>query len=502
MVNVKITRRDAIKRITLAGAGTLLSQCSRHKKSSRPNIIFIMTDDQSVNELSCYGNEILDTPNIDRLAYEGAQFNNCFCTNSLSAPSLASVLTGCYSSLNGITVNGENAGETEQLNPELPTFPELLKEAGYYTAIIGKYNIPLDPSGFNEWSILSGNGSYFNPEFIENGRHKKYDGYVTDIITYRAIDFLRRMHQTRPFCLLYLHKAPHYPFKPALRHTTMLNDFELPYPQTFNDDYNTRRIAGLAADMKIEVGLAGKYNDFPDYLMPQEKKKRIFQRFVKDHYLAVYCVDENLGRILKYLDDQGLKNDTLIIFTSDNGFFLGEHGWSGKRFMYEPSLRIPFVLRYPGFVTPGIINDQMILNVDFAPTILDFAEVPVPEHMHGKSLRTQLEGRRPMDWRHSMYYAYYENSRHLNDIEQNNLNNRSSTNFTSRRVGPHRGVRTNQYKLIEYYSEGNYWELFDLEEDPDELENMYGNSGFEEITLYLKSELRRLQKLYGHTDET
>ena len=501
-MNVKTTRRDAIKRITLAGAGTLLSQCSLNKKSSRPNIIFIMTDDQAVNEMSCYGNEVLDTPNMDRLAYEGAQFNNCFCTNSLCAPSLASVLTGCYSSLTGITANAEKAGETEQLNPELPTFPELLKDNGYYTALIGKYQIPLDPSGFDEWSILSGNGSYFNPEFIENGMHKKYKGYVTDIITYKAIDFLRRMYQVRPFCLLYHHKAPHYPFKPAPRHATMLNDFELPYPKTFNDDYSTRRIARLSKDMKFEIGLAGDYNDFPDYFTPLEKKKRIFQRFVKDHYLAVYCVDENIGRVLKYLDDLGLTKDTFIIFTSDNGFFLGEHGWYDKRFMYEPSLRIPLVIRYPGIVTPGIINNQMVLNVDLAPTILDFAGVPVPEHMHGKSLRPQLEGRRPMGWRHSIYYAYYENSRQLKGLEQKDLNDQGLQYFTSHRVGPHRGVRTRQYKLIEYYSEGDYWELFDLEEDPDELENLYGEPEYEDITLYLKDELRRLQKLYGHTDET
>ena len=501
-MNVRTTRRDALKRMAIAGSGTLLSQCSRYKKAPRPNIIFIMTDDQAVSEMSCYGNEILETPNMDRLAYEGAQFANCFCTSSLCAPGLASVLTGCYPSLTGITGNPEKTGESERLNPDLPTFPELLKKAGYYTALIGKYNIPLDPSGFDEWCILSEEGSYFNPGFIENGMYNKYKGYVTDIITYKALDFLQRMYRVRPFCLLYQHKAPHYPFKPALRHSNMLNDFELPLPQTFYDDYTTRRIAMQAKEMKIEISLADEYHNLPDYYTFREKKKRMFQRFVKDHYLSVYCVDENLGRVLKYLDDLGLSEDTFIVFTSDNGFFLGEHGWCGKRFMYEPSLRIPLVVRYPRHVTPGIFNEQMILNVDLAPTILDFAGVPVPEHMHGKSLRPQLEGRRPMGWRHSMYYAYYMKSGQETGLEQKNSNEPDSRNTTAHRVGPHHGVRTEQYKLIEYYSEGDYWELFDLEEDPHELENLYGNPEFDGIINYLKEELRRLQKLYGITDKT
>lgn len=494
---MKITRREAIERMTLAGTGILLTRCSAGKEVPRPNIIFIMTDDQPANEMSCYGNQILQTPNMDRIASGGTRFNHCFCTNSLCAPSRATILTGCYSSINGITGNSESKDEIEKLNPDLPTFPELLRQEGYYTALIGKYHIAQDPTGFDEWRILPGQGVYFDPEFIENGEHTKTSGYVTDIITDKTLDFLRRRDRTKPFCLVYQHKAPHRPFTPAPRHAHLWDDMEFPYPSTFEDDYSTRRIAKLAQDMKFDISLAGDYDDLPKNLSEQEKKKWIFQRFVKDHYRSIVGVDENLGRVLDYLDSESIADDTLIIYTTDNGFFLGEHGWYDKRFMYEPSLRLPLVIRYPRLGAAGQVSSELVQNIDIAPTILDIAGVPVPPYMQGRSLRHILEGQHPQDWRKSIYYAYYEDSWRLAGFRQEDLRDPGFQYFTAHRVGPHHGVRTDRYKLIEYYSEGDYCELFDLETDPDELKNMYGEPGYEEITRQLIQELRRLQALYG-----
>lgn len=495
---MKINRRTALQRMAIAGTGMLLAGCASKKTlPERPNIIFIMTDDQTVDQMSCSGNPILKTPHIDRLANEGTRFTNCFCTNSLCAPSRASVLTGCYSRLNGITGNAEKKGDREVLNPAIPTFPELLRNAGYHTALIGKYHLQQDPVGFDEWRILPGQGLYFDPEFIENGARTKAAGYVTDIITDKALDYLGRRDPAQPFCLVYQHKGPHRPFKPAPRHAHLFDDIEFPYPETFNDDYASRKIARLASDMKFEISLARDYYDLPGNLSAEEKKRWIFQRFVKDHYRAVVGIDENLGRVLAYLDTAGLMDDTIIFYTSDNGFYLGEHGWYDKRFMYEPSLRIPLVISHPGIGSPGRVSDEMVLNVDFAPTMLDLAGVPVPEVMHGRSLRPLLEGEKPEDWRESVYYAYYENSWELAGFSQEDLSDPSFQYFTAHRVGPHHGVRTDRYKLIEYYSEGDYRELFDLETDPHEMNNLYGEPGYEDITRRLMAELRRLQNLYG-----
>lgn len=493
---MNISRRQAIKNVTVAGTAAFLARCGS-SNIKRPNIIFVMTDDQTVDQMSCYGNQILQTPNMDRIANEGTRFANAFCTNSLCAPGRGSILTGCYSGLHGIRGNSEKKGAIEQLNPDLPTFPQLLQQAGYQTALIGKYHIRQDPVGFDEWRILPGQGVYFDPEFIENGVRTKYEGYVTDIITDKALYFLKQIDESRPFCLLYQHKAPHRPFTPAPRHAHMYDEIEFPHPETYDDDYATRRVAKLAKDMKFENSLAGDYNDLPENLTDEEKKEWIFQRFVKDHYRAVYGVDENLGRVLDFLDERGLTGDTLIIYTSDNGYFLGEYGWYDKRFMYEPSLRIPLVMRYPRLGFRGMVSDRMVLNVDIAPTILDLAGIPVPDHMHGRSLRPLLEGNTADNWRESIYYEYYEDSWRLAKMKREEMTDPTFQYFTAHRVGPHRGVRTERYKLIEYYSEGDYWELFDLHTDPHELNNIYGSAGQEHITQQLKKELQRLQSLYG-----
>ena len=294
---MNITRREAMKHLA-AGAGALATGCGVTRElSRRPNIIFVMTDDQTVDQMSCYGHPFLKTPNMDRIANEGTRFTNCFCTNSLCAPSRACVLTGAYSALNGIRGNSEMRGAEEALNPDLPTFPELLQQAGYYTALIGKYHIRQNPKGFDEWRILPGQGEYFDPEFIENGLTTQNTGYVTDVITDKTMTFLESRDLSQPFCLVYQHKGPHRPFKPAPRHANLWEDVEFPYPETFEDDYATRRVAAAAEDMRMEVSLPGDYPDLPTGLNDIETRRWIYQRMAKDMARALVSIDEGLGRI-------------------------------------------------------------------------------------------------------------------------------------------------------------------------------------------------------------
>jgi arylsulfatase A-like enzyme len=491
---VTVTRRTALGGVATAAA-VWIPGCRSNGAARRPNILYVMTDDQTVQEMSCAGNRILQTPNLDRLAAGGVRFANCFVTNSLCAPSRATALTGCYSHVNGVRGNSEARDAVEHINQSVPTYPKLLRQAGYRTGLVGKWHLSDDPTGFDYWCILPGQGVYFDPEFIENGTRKRLSGYATDLTTDLALQFLRNTG-SQPFCLIYQHKAPHRPFQPAPRHARMFADVELPYPATFNDDYATRRLAKEAQDMRFDISLAGDYKDLPKGLSPDDKKKWIFQRFVKDHYRAVYGVDENLGRVLDYLDTSGLAQDTLILYTSDNGFFLGDHGWYDKRFMYEPSLRVPLLVRYPRLGAAGRVDDRMVLNIDFAPTILDFAGVPAPESMQGVSLRPLIEGKAAPEWRRSIYYTYYENSWNLQGVGREQMSDPSFQFFTAHRVGPHRGVRTERHKLIHYYSEGDYWELFDLQADPNELRNVYGDPSHAAIEAELKRELARLRTVY------
>ena len=469
--------------------------------SCRPNILFIMTDDQTVREMSCYSSGILQTPNMDRIAYGGTRFANCFTTNALCAPARATVLTGCFSHRHGIRGNSERADAVEELDSNIPTFPELLREAGYCTGLVGKYHIRQDPRGFDYWAIHPGQGEYFDPLYIENGGHVQKHGYASDITTDLALNFLSQTEQSQPFCLVYQFKAPHRPFSPAPRHADMFSDAEIPETETLNDDYATRRIAAIAEDMQFEQSLAGDYDDLPESLNRQERKEWIYQRFIKDRYRTIYGVDENLGRVLDYLDEQGIAEDTLILYTSDHGYFLGEHGWYDKRFMYDPSIHIPLVASYPRLGVAGHVASEMVMNVDFAPTILDFANVPIPEGMQGRSLRPLMEGKSSDDWRSSIYYAYYENSWELRGKGDEAMAE-PYRYFTPHRIGPHRGVRTERYKLIEYYSEGGYWELFNLYNDPHELKNLYGEKAYAEIGADLKRELMRLRQQYHDLDES
>ncbi len=492
---MNITRRDLMQSAlasTLGAAG-----CS--KASGRPNILFVMTDDHATAHLGCYGNQVVHTPVMDQLAANGVRFENSFVTNSLCAPGRATVLTGAYSHIHGIRGNSEAKNAVENMDPSIPTYPQLLQKAGYRTGIVGKWHLSHDPVGFDTWSVLPGQGLYFDPEFIEgpNKRKRKIPGYATDITTDLALNFLKEKSD-KPFCLVYQHKAPHRPFKPAPRHAKLFQDVELPYPSTFDDDYSTRRVAREALDMRIEESLADDYPELPKGLRPRDKRRWIYQRFVKDYYGAIAGVDENLGRVLGYLDEQKLTGDTLIIYTSDNGFFVGDHGWYDKRFMYEPSLRVPLLIRPPGGKR-GVVSGDMAMNIDIAPTILDYAGVDIPKSMQGRSLRGVLEGATPPDWRKSVYYSYYENSWVLAGKGKEAMADPSFQFFTPHRIGPHRGVRTEDHKLIHYYAEGDYWELFDLNKDPNEMENLYGRAEQTALTATLKTELNRLRSQYRDT---
>lgn len=506
-ISSEFTGREILSLFSLTGACALLLGCPSESAlpevsegdsaMTRPNIIFVMTDDHAHGQMSNAGDSWISTPGLDRLAKEGVRFANAFVTNSLCAPSRATILTGTYSSVHGVMGNSEAPDREEFIDPSLPTFPQMLQSAGYQTGIVGKWHLRHDPRGFDHWSILPGQGLFFDPDFIVNGNRLQIDGYVTDIITDMALDYLDSIDHSEPFLLVYQHKAPHRPFTPAPRHQHLYEDIDLPYPETFWDDFSTRLVAGVAKDMLMEESLADDYEDLPHGLSSREKREWIYQQFVKDHYRAMHAVDEGLVRVLDYLDDHGLAEDTLIIYTTDNGFYLGEYGWYDKRFMYEPSFRVPLLMRYPNGIEPNQVVESLAVNIDIAPTILDFADLLIPEAMQGESLRPLVQNE-DIEWRNSVYYSYYENSWALRDVAQENLIDPSFDFFTAHIVGPHRGIRTEQFKLIEFYTVGEYWEFFDLNSDPNELKNLYyaTDAAHSGIIDELKRELRRSQKKY------
>jgi arylsulfatase A-like enzyme len=440
--------------------------------------------------MSCYGSKINTTPNLDRIAEGGMRFDNCFCTNSICTPSRATILSGTYNHINEVTTLSTH------MDNRLQTFPKLLQNAGYQTAVFGKWHLGTGPdhcpTGFDDWAVLPGQGFYHNPEFIfkgpDGGTRRTVQGYVTDLITDMCLDWLKERDQECPFCLLYHHKAPHRPWYVDEKHAHMYLNEDLPEPETLYDDYANRASAAAAAEMRVGVHMSTTdlKCEIPCNLSEHEMRKWAYQRYIKDYLRVVASIDDNAGRVLDYLDTEGLTDDTLIIYTSDQGFFLGDHGWYDKRFMYEESLRMPFILKYPREVESGSVNDDIVLNADFAPLFLDLAGVPVPEEFQGRSFRPLLNGQTPDDWQQSMYYRYWMHKANHN-------------------VYAHYGVRTKRYKLIYYYSDAlgqagtideTYepeWELFDLEKDPYELNNVYHRPDYQEIVRELKAELHRLQ---------
>jgi arylsulfatase A-like enzyme len=450
------------------------SDDERASQRGRPNILFIMSDDHAAQAISCYGSRINATPHIDRLAAEGVRFENCFATNAICGPSRASILTGLYSHRNGFAVNGDRFDGSQT------TAPKQLRANGYQTAVVGKWHLGTEPTGFDHHVVLPGQGEYHDPEFFVNGERRRFEGYVTDLVTDFAIDWLEQERDPeRPFYLMLHHKAPHRNWQPREDYREQFAGRTFPHPETFDDDYANR--ASPAADTEMTIDRHFTANDakgeVPEGLTGDARRDWLFQRYMQDYLACVQSVDDNVGRVLEYLDRSGLAENTIVVYTSDQGFFLGEHGWYDKRWMYEESARMPLVVRWPAEIESGRVEERLALNVDFAPTFLDVAETAPGRPMQGASLRPLLMGRPAPDWRSSIYYRYYEYPQ-------------------PHRVAPHRGVRTARHKLIEF-PRTNEWELFDLERDPNELVSVYDDPAYASVRAELERELERLAAELG-----
>ena len=471
--------------------------------ADRPNIIFIMSDDHAAHAIGAYGSRVNETPNLDRLAREGAVLTSVFATNSICTPSRATILTGQYSHVNGVTM-------FNRFDSSRMTVARLLQGSGYYTGMVGKWHLGSDPVGFDHWEILPGQGAYVDPVFYTATGERTFTGrYVTDVITELGIDFMRNRPRNRPFFLMLHHKAPHRPWEPDAAHGARFMGRWIPEPETFWDAYDTRtdalhenqqRVAKdlTRRDLKLQPppdlagpALAEWFATKPDTVSTTVEGRTVtltgepltrwkYQRYMQDYLATVQSVDDSVGRVLDFLDKNGLAKNTIIIYTSDQGFFLGDHGLYDKRFMYEESLRMPFLVRWPAAIKAGTRNDAIALNVDFAPTFLDAAGVAAPPEMQGRSLLPAVRGRTPADWRTSMYYRYYH--------DPGDHNTRA-----------HYGVRTRTHKLI-YFWKKDQWELFDLVNDPFELHNLYGQPGQEKLTATLKAELARLKQAFRDDD--
>ncbi|MGA1030046.1 MAG: sulfatase [Flavobacteriaceae bacterium] len=498
------------------------------EQNSPPNIVFIMSDDHAYQAISAYGHQLNETPNIDRIAQEGALFQKAFVTNSICAPSRAVMLTGKHSFVNGKVDN------MQDFNWDQDNFAKQLQSAGYQTAMVGKIHLRGLPQGFDYSAVLPGQGHYYNPDFIINGVTERIEGYVTSITTQLSLDWLQnKRDKEKPFLLLYHQKAPHRNWQPEEKYLTLFDDKTFDPPANFFDTYENRGTAAktqemlvaaseeqIAAahgngghgrwghDFKMLVDPYGNDTGFENELKrfnPDQRKawlaaytpkndamkaqnmseKEIalwkFNRYLKDYLRTIQSVDDGVGEVLDYLDQEGLTENTIVVYTSDQGFYLGEHGWFDKRFMYEESLRTPLLMRYPKEIKPGTVIDQMVQNLDFAPTFLDYAGVAQPQDLQGESFRNVVS-QQTDQWRDAIYYTYYEYpSVHM--------------------VKRHYGVRTDRYKLIHFYYDIDEWELYDLEKDPSEMNNVYGQADYADIQENLHQKLEQLRAHYGDSDE-
>ena len=504
----------------------------------QPNILFIMADDHASKAISSYGYGINQTPNIDRLANEGMKFNHCYVTNSICTPSRASILCGTYNHVNGVKTLAS------KINKHIPNVAKHLQVGGYQTAMIGKWHLgegfDHEPSGFDFWSVLPGQGDYFDPEFIEMGKEIQEPGYATDIITDKSIDWLKAADADKPFFLMCHHKAPHRSWEPHPKYRDAYQD-DIQVPETFTDDYKNRAKAAKAAKMRVdgdityfdlglvqpeggsEIGevsfIGSKDRKIPtpenlaDFKLIDKDTGEVFrfdtheqlvhfkyQRYIKRYVRCIASIDESVGRLLDYLDETGQADNTIVIYTSDQGFFLGEHGWFDKRFMYEESFQMPFLIRYPEGIKGNTVCDDIISNVDFAPTFLDYAQLQLPNYMQGTSFRSLLEEKTPEDWQTVAYHRYW-----MHSDEHHN-------------AYAHYGIRDQRYKLIFWYNEGldlpgtqaggeeKEWELFDCQEDPLELFNCYNDPKYAEIvkqlTLALDKKMAEIGDIPRHdTDQ-
>ena len=489
--------------------------------NKRPNILFIMADDHAAKAISAYGSGLNETPNIDRIASEGIRFNHCYVTNSICTPSRAAILTGTYNHVNGVTTLNT------PFNNRLPNVAKHLRTGGYQTAIVGKWHLgegkEHEPAGFDYWSILPGQGDYFDPHMIEMGVEHELRGYTTDLITEQCINWLEKTDKNKPFFLMCHHKAPHREWEPHPKNRKLFTE-DVAMPSTFDDDYKNRAKAAAEAKMRIKDDIT--YDDLglvqPEggseigersrlksskrkirnprnlsdlFLIDKDTGEKFtfntieefyqfkYQRYIKRYLRTIASIDESVGSLLDYLDKNSLTENTIVIYTSDQGFFLGEHGWFDKRFMYEESLQMPFLVKYPKKIKPNQICDNICCNVDFAPTFLDFAELPIPTYMQGRSIRPLLLQKNSEDWPEVAYHRYWMHK----DPDHN--------------AYAHYGVRNQKYKLIYWYNEGfdlpgtnhggedREWELFDCENDPLELFNVISDKTYANVVKEMKKTL-------------
>lgn len=492
-------------------------------KPTKPNILYIMTDDHSQQTISCYDGRFNQTPALDRLAREGVRFENSFVANSISGPSRACMLTGKHSHANGFRDN------TMTFDGDQQTFPKLLQKAGYKTAVIGKWHLESDPQGFDHWEIFPGQGAYYNPDMYDSTGKKRYAGYATDLTTDQGIEWIESARQgEQPFALLLHYKAVHRNWSSDSAHLAMYEDVVFPLPANFFDDY-AGRLAAAAQEMSIDrdMDLANDLKMLHDSIGTRLKnayvhgelarmtpdERRVwdahydpiikefaelylsgklsgeklaewkYQRYMRDYLKCVASVDDNIGRLMEYLDKCGLLDNTIVIYTSDQGFYMGEHGWFDKRFMYEESMRTPLLVRMPSSVKNaprGVVASQMVQNIDYAPTLLELAGVEIPADIQGQSFLPVLRGEQPKNWRKDgLYYHFYEYP-------------------GEHKVRRHEGVRTERYKLIHFYGHDiDAWELYDLADDPNEMKNVYGAPSVAKLQKEMHAKLERLKKQYG-----
>ncbi len=515
-----MNRRDFIKKASAGLLSLSIAGCLGNRRvslKSKPNILFIFSDDHAYQAISAYNKrlaEVAPTPNIDKIAEEGMLFKKCYVTNSICAPSRAVIQTGKHSHLNGVTDNIKDFDNTQQ------TFPKLMqKNSDYQTAMIGKWHLKSEPMGFDYWNVLPGQGFYYNPVFRTPDGRVTEEGYVTDIITDKALNWLENgRDKSKPFMLMLQHKAPHRSWEPKPEHIKQFEEVQIPEPHNLFDDYQGRGTATKEQDMSIEktmrLGLDlkmwneerkknspkwmwkstyGRLNEkqrkawdavydpikkeFEEAnLKGKELVKWKYQRYMKDYLACIRSVDDNVGKVLDYLDETGLSENTLVIYSSDQGFYLGEHGWFDKRFMYEESFRTPLLAKWPGVIKPGSVNRDLVQNLDFAQTFLDAAGLEQPEDMQGRSLMPVLAGKTPKNWRKSLYYHYYEYPG-VHSVKR------------------HEGVTTKRFKLIHFY-DIDEWEFYDLKNDPHEMQSQYHNPQYKKQIDELKKELVKLRKKY------
>ncbi|PHR88823.1 MAG: sulfatase [Blastopirellula sp.] len=508
--------------ILLAAISSIASpalSADKRSEDKRPNIVFMFSDDHAPHAIGAYDGwlkSVNPTPNIDKLAKQGMLFKNSFCTNSICGPSRAVIQTGKHSHLNGFMHNGNN------FNGDQQTFPKLLQKAGYETAMIGKWHLKSDPQGFDYWHVLPGQGAYYNPFFKTPQGRVKIEGHCTDIVTDLALDWLKeKRNKDVPFMLMCQHKAPHRTWMPAERHLTLYDDIDLPEPATLFDDYKDNaspaRWQELEIDRHMHLIMDTKMtapkdfdpkkagSDRSGYMnLQQMTPKQLaawnaaygpkndaflkspptgkdlvrwkYQRYAKDYLRCVKGVDDSVGTIMKYLKDAGLEDNTIVMYSSDQGFFIGDHGWYDKRWMYDESMKMPLIIKWPGVTKPGSVNEKLVQNLDYAETFLNIAGAPIPADMQGSSLVPLLKGQSPKVWRDALYYHYYEfPSVHM--------------------VARHYGIRSEDFKLIRFYQFGE-WEFYDLVNDPDELTNEYNNPEYASVIKQMKVDLAKLKDHY------